>query len=66
MMTANINSSQILRRLASECGREKMTLNRMTTWTELSDVQLEEEHLFRDAMTKIEQALDTGGKSVRD
>ncbi|MCB0171945.1 MAG: hypothetical protein KDJ97_15465 [Anaerolineae bacterium] len=66
MMTANINSSQILRRLALECGKERMTLHRMTSWTELSDVQLEEEHLFRDAMAKIEKALDVKERPVRD
>lgn len=66
MMTANINSSQILRRLASICGKEKMTLHRMTTWTDLSEVQLTEEHLFQDALTKIQNALDKGDMSVRD
>lgn len=58
VMTANINSSQILRRLAQECGRTKMTLHRMTTWTELSEVQLAEEQLFSNALEEIENALD--------
>jgi DNA repair exonuclease SbcCD ATPase subunit len=57
LMTANINSSQLLRRLAHECGRERMTLHRMTSWTELSDVQLEEEELFTMAYEEIEEAL---------
>ena len=57
LMTANINSSQLLRRLANECGQERMTLHRMTSWTELSDVQLEEEELFTMAFEEIEDAL---------
>jgi len=59
IMTANINSSQILRKLASRCGRERMTLHRMTSWTELSEVQLAEETLFEDAYNNIERMLDS-------
>lgn len=58
LMTANINSSQILRRLAAACGRERMAVQRMTSWTDLSDVQLREDKLFRDAYDVIEKALD--------
>ena len=58
LMTANINSSQLLLRLAGDCKREKMVLHKMTTWTELSDVQLSEEKLFNKAYDEIEKALD--------
>ena len=61
VMTANINSSQILRRLARKCGRSRMTVQRMTSWTELSDVQLSEDRLFRQAYDEIEAALEEGG-----
>lgn len=57
LMTANINSSQILKRLARECGRERMTLHDMTVWTELTDVQKEED-LFRDVIAEIENEFD--------
>ena len=63
MMTANINSSQILQQLAHECGRSKMALHQMTSWTELSDVQLAEEELFQSALERIEEALDAGGNT---
>lgn len=62
IMTANINSSGLLKALAQECGHKKMTLCRMTTWTDLSEVQVEEEELFRSAYREIEEALGRGGK----
>ena len=57
LMTANINTSQLLRKLAKACGEERMTLARMTEWGELSEVQQEEEELFDGAYTAIEAAL---------
>jgi hypothetical protein len=57
MMTANINSSELLLKLAAECGRGRMTINRMTSWTDLSDVQVKEEPLFHKAYDAIEKAL---------
>lgn len=57
IMTANINTSQLLRRLALVCRRERMTVHRMTSWTELSDVQIAEETLFEGAYDAIEEAL---------
>jgi len=60
IMTANINTSQLLRKLASECGVQRMTLHRMTSWTELSDVQMQEEALFEMAYGNIEAALNSG------
>jgi len=57
IMTANINSSELLLKLATECGRDRMSISRMTSWTELSDVQLKEEPLFHRAYDAIERAL---------
>jgi ABC-type lipoprotein export system ATPase subunit len=60
IMTANINTSQLLRRLAETSGREWMRLVRMTDWADLSEVQQEEEALFDSAYAQIESALDAG------
>jgi hypothetical protein len=57
IMTANINTSQLLIKLAGQCGRKRMRLVRMTPWVELSDVQVEEEGLFKQAFKSIENAL---------
>jgi len=62
IMAANINTSQLLQRMAAMCGHSKMTLHRMISWTGLSDVQLAEEQLFQDAYGQIEAALDKGDK----
>lgn len=59
IMTANINTSQLLQKMASECGRSKMTLQRMITWTTLSEVQLAGEELFEMAYAQIEAALES-------
>lgn len=61
IMTANINTSQLLRKLAATCGPEQMTLMRMTEWTALSEVQSAEEDLFDRAYAEIEAALAGGG-----
>ena len=34
-----------------------MTLHRMTSWSELSEVQLDEEILFKNAYKELEKAL---------
>ncbi|MFJ1553577.1 AAA family ATPase [Streptomyces mirabilis] len=60
VMTANINSSQLVLRLAEECGSARMHVERMTSWTTLSEVQAESEALFDDAYSRIEQALERG------
>jgi DNA repair exonuclease SbcCD ATPase subunit len=57
IMTANLNSSQLLLALARECGRAGMQLCRMTDWAELSEVQQEEEALFDQAYQEIEKAF---------
>jgi hypothetical protein len=59
VMTANVNTSQLLRRMASRCGNANMQLVRMTDWTTLSDVQVAEEGLFAEAFELIEKALAT-------
>ena len=57
IMTANINTSQLLLRLAETCGSGSMNLVRMTDWAALSDVQLAEQRLFDDALAAIEGRL---------
>ncbi len=61
IMTANINTSELLHNLASICGREQMQLMRMTEWTYLTDVQQEAEGLFDRAYAEIEEKLEDGG-----
>jgi ABC-type cobalamin transport system ATPase subunit len=60
LMTANVNSSQLLLKLAGACGSSQMALVRMTEWSELSQVQLEESTLFVNAYDAIEKALAAG------
>jgi ABC-type cobalamin transport system ATPase subunit len=60
MMTANINSSQLLQKLSKECGEKRMALTRMTTWTDLSEVQVQESELFHQAYAAIEKELRGG------
>ncbi|MFI6160313.1 AAA family ATPase [Micromonospora haikouensis] len=64
VMTANVNTSQLLRRLAKRCRAEGMKLVRMTEWTTLSDVQIQEEELFEEAYALIESEL--GGRDSGD
>jgi energy-coupling factor transporter ATP-binding protein EcfA2 len=61
IMTANINTSELLHNLASICGREQMTLMRMTEWTYLTDVQQGAEDLFDRAYGQIEEKLEGRG-----
>ncbi|MBX4159251.1 hypothetical protein K4A07_19200, partial [Lactiplantibacillus plantarum] len=49
LMTANINTSLLLKTLATKCGSEFMALSQMTGWTELSDVQQNASDLFHQA-----------------
>lgn len=58
IMTANINSSQLLLQLAKKCSQEKMNLERMTEWTILSTVQQEEQNVIEKAFNDIEGALN--------
>jgi len=57
IMTANLNSSQLLLALARRCGSGGMRLCRMTDWAELSEVQQAEEPLFDAAYQAIESAM---------
>lgn len=57
IMTANINSSQLLLKLAELCGEQKMKIERMTEWTILTQVQQEEQSVIEDAYEKIEEKL---------
>jgi DNA repair exonuclease SbcCD ATPase subunit len=57
VMTANINTSKLLERLARRCGHALMSVERMTSWTALSEVQSREEDLFDSAFQEIEDAL---------
>ncbi|WP_157845530.1 AAA family ATPase [Kitasatospora phosalacinea] len=61
IMTANINSSRLVLRLAEKCGARRMHVERMTAWTTLSEVQAESEALFDEAYMRIEEALERGG-----
>jgi hypothetical protein len=60
LMTANINSSKLLTTLANRCGSKSMTINQMTGWTELSDVQQNATQLFQDAYKQIMTAIESG------
>ncbi len=57
MMTANINTSRLLRELAKRCGTDGMHLERMTEWTTLSEVQESAQYLFEEAFEQIESDL---------
>ena len=57
LMTANLRSSALLRRLAERQKRAGMQIERMTDWTDLSEVQRAEEELFDEAYEEIERAL---------
>lgn len=57
VMTANLNSSQLLLALARRGGPARIRFCRMTDWAELSEVQAEEEQLFIDAYKAIDDAM---------
>lgn len=57
IMTANINTSQLLLKLAEMCGKEKMRVERMTEWTILTQVQQEEQGVIEEAYNQIESKL---------
>jgi DNA repair exonuclease SbcCD ATPase subunit len=64
LMTANINTSKLLQRLASRRGKRGIALERMTEWTHLSDVQIAEEEAFEEAWHEI-LASQAGGSKAR-
>ena len=57
LMTANLRSSALMRRLAERRKLQGMQIERMTDWTDLSEVQRAEEGLFQEAYEEINQAL---------
>jgi len=57
VMTANINTSRLLLSLAEGCDSGSMVLHRMTSWAQLSQVQVEQEDLFDDAFNAIEKKI---------
>lgn len=59
IMTANINTSQLLLKLAELCGERRMKIERMTEWTMLTQVQQEEQDVIEEAYDKIEEKLKT-------
>jgi hypothetical protein len=65
LMTANINGSRLLTAMAEQCGARRMHVQRMTTWTDLSDVQQKEDRLFEEVFKKIKEALGKGGKRAQ-
>lgn len=57
VMTANLRSSALLLRLAERQTHSGMQIERMTDWTDLSEVQQAEETLFDEAYEEIERTL---------
>ena len=57
LMTANINSSQLLISLASNIKKGKMNMRRMLDWINLSVVQMSEDGLFKQYFNKVEAKL---------
>lgn len=63
IMTANINTSRLIQSMAAKLGAESMHVHRMTSWSQLSEVQLQESKLFEEAYDQISNLLTTGGTS---
>lgn len=59
IMTANINTSHLLLRMAEMCGKDRMKIERMTDWTTLSTVQQQEQDIIRKAFAEIEKNLES-------
>lgn len=57
IMTANLRSSELILRLAKHQTSTGMQIERMTEWSDLSDVQRNQEALFEKAYNNIEAAL---------
>lgn len=57
VMTANINTSQLLLELAKICKSERMNIERMTDWTVMSNVQQDENERIEEAFSNIALAL---------
>ncbi|MBC2845067.1 AAA family ATPase [Winogradskyella flava] len=59
LMTANINSSELLKEIAKNCKNDGMILERMIYWTTLSQVQIELESKIEGAYNEIEEILNS-------
>ena len=57
IMTANVRSSALVLRLAEQRKKSGMQIIKMTEWADLSEVQKDEEKLFKDAFAEIEKRL---------
>lgn len=58
IMTANINTSHLLLKMAEMCGKDRMKIERMTDWTTLSTVQQQEQDIIKEAFDEIEKRLE--------
>lgn len=58
ILTANINSSGLVRALAKSCGKSLFEMHRMIDWANLSDVQLSHIPLFEGALDEIEKQME--------
>lgn len=58
LMTANLNSSFLLKRIAQRCGNARLKIERMTEWATLSKVQQDGHELFEEAFKSIENAME--------
>ena len=58
IMTANINTSHLLLKMAEMCGKNRMKIERMTDWTTLSTVQQQEQDIIKEAFDEIEKRLE--------
>ncbi|WP_084773857.1 AAA family ATPase [Nonomuraea candida] len=58
VMTANLNSNRLIRELARVCGKSRMHVERMTSWSVLSEVQESAEELFDQLFAEIQECLD--------
>lgn len=63
-MTANLNSSEILKKLAQRCRNENMEIERMFSWADLSEVQKKSEAKFQKAYEEIASILDGNDEST--
>lgn len=61
-MTANINTSQLLHSIATNSRACGLGLQRLYQWTELSEVQENQERNFRKTLNKIERLAKPRGK----
>jgi len=58
ILTANLNSSGLIRTLAAQTGKDSFRLENMLRWSNLSIVQSRHAELFEDAIRDIEDRLE--------